>query len=241
MEGHTGWVRAVAVAPDGRRVVSGGDDTVRIWDLSNGRQERPLGDAAANVWSVAFTPDGRRIITGGADGLVRVWDLARGRLECTLEGDGAWVHSVAVAPDGRRVVSAGADDKVRVWDLASGRLELVLRGHTGWVYQVAVPADATRVVSAGDETVRVWDLASGEETTRWFVDPGVGVRACATAPDDPTLIVYGDTSYRVHVLRLLEAPASTLPALTLPTSVPDALTPERGLFGLIRPRNGRPR
>jgi len=38
LEGHTGPVWAVAVTPDGRRVVSGSDNhTVKVWDLESGR------------------------------------------------------------------------------------------------------------------------------------------------------------------------------------------------------------
>jgi WD40 repeat protein len=37
LQGHTNWVTAVAVTPDGRHVVSGSeDDTLRVWDLASG-------------------------------------------------------------------------------------------------------------------------------------------------------------------------------------------------------------
>lgn len=38
LEGHTNWVSAVALTPDGRRAVSASHDgTLRVWDLEDGR------------------------------------------------------------------------------------------------------------------------------------------------------------------------------------------------------------
>ena len=43
LQGHSGWVRAVAVTPDGRRAISASDDqTLRVWDLDTGKTVRTL-------------------------------------------------------------------------------------------------------------------------------------------------------------------------------------------------------
>ena len=77
LKGHTGGVNAVAVTPDGQRIVSGSDDhTVRVWDLASGRLERTLKGHTGAVNTVAVTPDGQHIVSGSDDGTVRVWDLA---------------------------------------------------------------------------------------------------------------------------------------------------------------------
>ena len=68
---HEGPVDAAAFSPDGKIVVTGGDDrTARLWDAATGQ---PIGQPIRHegvVTSVAFSPDGKTILTGcsGQDG-----------------------------------------------------------------------------------------------------------------------------------------------------------------------------
>jgi WD40 repeat protein len=48
LEGHTHWVLAVAVSPDGRTIVSGSDDrTVKVWEAEAGACCAPWKDIRA--------------------------------------------------------------------------------------------------------------------------------------------------------------------------------------------------
>ena len=52
LEGHTGWVYAVAVTPDGRRAVSASrDQTLRLWDLESGQTGVPIADGPKTTFS----------------------------------------------------------------------------------------------------------------------------------------------------------------------------------------------
>jgi WD40 repeat protein len=163
LRGHTDWVEAVAVTPDGRRAVSAADDgTLRVWDLDRGEELITLRGHTDDVNAVVMTPDGRRAVSASADGTIRVWDLDRALPVLTLEGHDGPVSAVAVTPDGRRVISGGAGRALTLWKLEDGAPLQTLAGHQDWVRAVAVTSEGDRAVSAADDGVlRVWDLEAG--------------------------------------------------------------------------------
>jgi hypothetical protein len=129
--GHTDFVSAVAVSPDGRFIVSGSQDrTVKVWDAQSGALLRSL-KGHTSVSAVAVSPDGRFIVSGSGDRTVKVWDAQSGALLRSLGGHTGPVHAVAVSPDGRFIISGSWDQTVKVWDAQSGALLRSLGGHTG--------------------------------------------------------------------------------------------------------------
>jgi len=184
LAGHAAPVNAVAVAPDGRRVLSASHDrTLKIWDLETGAELRTLKGHTEGVTAVAVAPDGRRALSASYDLTVKVWDLETGAELCTLAGHTDLVNAVAVMPDGRRALSASDDRTVKVWDLQTGTELYSLAGHTDRVRAVTVTMDGRRAVSASDDrTVKVWDLARGVEV-HTLVGHTDAVRAVAVTVD----------------------------------------------------------
>jgi hypothetical protein len=75
-EGHAGLVPAMALSPDGKRLVTGGDDRViRMWDVATGKELHQLKGHTDTVTSLAYAHDGRHIVSGSIDRTVRVWGL----------------------------------------------------------------------------------------------------------------------------------------------------------------------
>ena len=52
----------------------------------------------AQVFGVAFSPDGRRIVTGSYDKTVKVWDAATGQELLVLKGHAGLVRRRGVQP-----------------------------------------------------------------------------------------------------------------------------------------------
>src|SRR5262249_43021395 len=74
----------------------------------------------AEVYGVAFSPDGERLASAGEDGFIRVRNSRTGEVLQPLNADTDFVYSVAFHPGGHHLAAAGADVQVKVWDLTTG-------------------------------------------------------------------------------------------------------------------------
>jgi WD40 repeat protein len=76
LSGHSGIVTAVAFAPNGKRLLSGGEDkTARLWDLAEGKEIGQFDGHTGEITGVGFQND-RTGVSASADGTVKVFMLS---------------------------------------------------------------------------------------------------------------------------------------------------------------------
>jgi WD40 repeat protein len=163
----TGYIKAIALSPDGRQIVSASSNsTLQLWDSKTGKAiGTPFKGHTDWILTVAFSPDGSKIVSGSKDKTLRLWDTSTGQsIGFPFQGHFAEVRSVAFSPDGSLIVSGSADTTLRLWDVKSGQaIGSPFIGHTGWVNSVAFNPDGTQIVSgADDDLVLRWNPITGQ-------------------------------------------------------------------------------
>lgn len=160
LTGHRSVISALALTPDGNKLMSGSwDTTARLWNLESG-EARVLRGHEETVEFVALSADGKLGVSWSDDKTLRVWDLVTAQEIKVLERGSEDVESLSMTADGSKVATGDRHGRIKLWDVENGRLEDHERRHNWFVYTVCLlPASTILVSGSGDGTVGIWDLA----------------------------------------------------------------------------------
>jgi WD40 repeat protein len=114
-KGHSDLIRSIAFATDGQHILTGGDATLRLWNIAADKEVQIFKGHDKEVTSVAISPDGRYALSGSKDKTVRLWNVSDGSEVLRFTEHTDVVNSVAYSPGGRRVASGSNDRTVRLW------------------------------------------------------------------------------------------------------------------------------
>jgi WD40 repeat protein len=176
IDAHQGWLRALAVSPDGNLIATVGNDAaVRLWNMSDGAQVRQLLGHERPVYSVQFHPSGEFLVSGDLVGVIKQWNVATGELVRTFDAkplyeynggqqvDYGGVRTMAFSADGKRLTAGGLYKGSNPLGAVNEPLELLwnwddqklLRSHiaegitAGVIWRSAYLPDQTIVAACG--------------------------------------------------------------------------------------------
>jgi WD40 repeat protein len=120
-------VEGVALNADGSRLLVTGDFFPQLWDLTSYKRVQTLEGHSDNVYSAAFSRDGRWLLTGSGykrsrgtppddSNSVFVWDAKTGRHLLSYRSATWAVERISFANDGTTIFACGGDGTVRRYE-----------------------------------------------------------------------------------------------------------------------------
>ena len=219
---------SITFSPNGKYILSGGPPsdlaffskpkppTMKIFDVSTGAEIKNF-KVQQNVWSVAYSPDGKYVLSGGSGGKMDLWDISSGKAIKTVEASGGLmdprVNAVSFSSDGKHALSGGSDNTVRLWNTNNLTQLKKFVGHDSFVgiSSVDFSPDGKYALSAGyDSKIIMWDLASDSEGRVFRGHTGISGTSAKFFPNGKYVLSAGDASTRIWDISTGEEVASMI-------------------------------
>lgn len=194
-------VDAIAVTPDGTRVMAGlSNGNYQSWSLASGSAE-PLAfvDIESRITAAAFRNDEVRAVTGDLAGAIQYWNLERAAMVRSFQAHDTRINDIAISGNGALLVTGSEDGTARLWDMDTATELKRFAGDGGSIDAVEISGDGTRILtlSLDDQSARLWNADTGE-ALRTFQVAGYQI-CCAALSVDGSRVLTGHSNFTAYV------------------------------------------
>ena len=157
-------VGALALSPDGKRLLVALGQEALVWNMETGALEMRRGGHDASTTAAAWAADGRSFATADRQGRVVVRESSSGEEVQRLQGTTQAVTDLAWSPDGAQLAAATSlADLVQIWDPATGEALRSYEGEGPGLWSVAWSPEGTELLAGGvDGQMYVFDTTAAD-------------------------------------------------------------------------------
>jgi tricorn protease-like protein len=159
LQGHQRTISGLAFLPGRMELATfAGDNTVRIWDLTNKRQLATMPGPMGHCYGLTISADGKIIACVGG-GRVHLYDVDRRKPLEAIEPNARIICGAAMSRDGQTLAIGSQDNEIVIWDILRKKERTRLKGHNFAVGSMAfLPDGETLVTSSHDSSLKLWKV-----------------------------------------------------------------------------------
>lgn len=204
IEGHKSSITHLQITRDDQYVISSSlDGTVRLWDLSNKKQESLMAKIQSGIKSFFLTEQDLLICAGSDDSLIHIWNIVTKSKIGTLSLHFGSATSCTATKNSEFLIIGFCDFTIQIWDLSRKKKKFVLKSHTKKVLCLQCTNDNRYLVSGSEDfTIRIWSLAKKKQLSMF--NECSGPVTCLTISQDDQFLVCGSEDSCVRVWSLFE-------------------------------------
>lgn len=175
-------IRSIGCCSDGKRIVSGSDSGITIWDAESGRalvrlkQRRDtatdqtllarhpytFNEKRCHITRIARICDHWRIVSGTPE-RITVWEVDENQVLGKKEKATPGCEGIVFAENLFKAASWSGEEILWVWNLWKGKEPVYLRAHTSSVTSAAFSPNGKQIVSgSSDGSARIWNVENGD-------------------------------------------------------------------------------
>jgi WD40 repeat protein len=214
---HQGWVRAIAVSPDGNAVATcGNDQLVKVWSTQDGKLLQTLTGHASHVYNVAFHPDGTHLASADLKGIIKDWEWKSGKAvrefdgklfnkyDTTFGADIGGIRGMAFDAAGTTLACSGITNVSNAFAGVGNPIVLLVDWKSGQPRQlkpkdafqgtgwgVHLHQDGFAILGGGGSGGRIWFWKLADATNVHTVTVPSNVRDLAVHPDGTAIATAG--------------------------------------------------
>ncbi len=197
LRGHADWIRVAKFTPNGRSLITAGNDRkCLIWPSADWEGPFQLPVHPAAIFDADACPQSRLLALVGFEQNLHVIDLATReeirRLTCSTND----IHCVKFSLDGSRLAAAGRDGNIRVWDTTSFKVVADLPVHRQRVFDISFLSSGQILSGSQDQFVKITDPESGRVITEF---PRFAAKLYCVATIDERHIATGGSDNQISV------------------------------------------